>query len=154
MKPKSKPARSASKASQKPAKPVAKKKILIVDDDPQILELYSIILKDAGYEVDQAEHALAAIAAIVRAAPDLILADIRMPIVDGVGLVTELKAHSDSRSIPVVAVTGYDSPESRRSALEAGYDDYITKPVDPRRFPGQLAKILDRAKLKRASKSA
>ena len=131
-----------------------KKKILIVDDDPRILELYSALLEDAGYEVEQAEHALEAIASIVRATPDLILADIRMPIVDGMGLVTELKAHSDSRNIPVVAVTGYDSPESRKSALEAGYDEYITKPVDPRKFPAQIAKILGRSKSKRASKSA
>jgi CheY-like chemotaxis protein len=151
MKPKSKAAQPAKKVLKKPAKQPAKKamlnkKILIVDDDPGFLELYSALLENAGYVVDQAEHALAAIAAIVRSAPDLILADIRMPIVDGVGLVTELKAHSDSRDIPVVAVTGYDSPESRRSALSAGYDDYITKPVDPRTFPDQIAKILNRSK--------
>src|SRR5258706_9625030 len=62
-------------------------KILIVDDDPGILELYSALLENAGYLVDQADHALAAIASIVRSAPDLILADIRMPIIDGMRLV-------------------------------------------------------------------
>src|SRR5437868_4883441 len=65
------------------AQPAATEKILIVDDDPQILDLFSALLQKAGYRVDKAEHALAAVAAVVRAAPDLILADIRMPIVDG-----------------------------------------------------------------------
>ena len=99
----------------KPSKPGAKKKILLVDDDPQILEVFAALLEEAGYEVEQAEHALAAVAAIVRAPPDLILADIRMPIVDGLGLVRELKAHADSRQIPVIAVTGYDNPETREA---------------------------------------
>ena len=132
----------------KPSKRGAKKRILLVDDDPQILEVFAALLEEAGYEVEQAEHALAAVAAIVRAPPDLILADIRMPIVDGLGLVRELKAHADSRQIPVIAVTGYDNPETREAALKAGYDDYITKPIDPRRFPRQIARILRRAKSK------
>ncbi|PYJ07685.1 MAG: response regulator [Verrucomicrobia bacterium] len=125
-----------------------KKKILIVDDDPQILELYSALLQEAGYHVDRAENALAAIAAVVVRAPDLILADIRMPIVDGVGLVRELKNHSDSRHIPVVAVTGYDSPGSREAALQAGYDGYFAKPIDARRFPEQIAGFLRQHKPK------
>ncbi|MEY2429181.1 MAG: hypothetical protein QOJ40_2066 [Verrucomicrobiota bacterium] len=124
----------------------AGKRILIVDDDPGILELYSALLENAGYVVDQAEHALAAIASIVRAAPDLILADIRMPIVDGMGLVAELKAHSDSQNIPVVAITGYDSAESREGALSAGYVEYIAKPIDPVSFPTLIEKILGRQK--------
>jgi CheY-like chemotaxis protein len=115
-----------------------------VDDDPGILELYSALLENAGYVVDQAEHALAAIASIVRVAPDLILADIRMPIVDGMGLVAELKAHSDSQNIPVVAITGYDSAESREGALSAGYVEYIAKPIDPVSFPSLIEKILGR----------
>ena len=119
-------------------------KILIVDDDPQILELFSALLKKAGYQVDKAEHALGAVAAIVRSAPDLILADIRMPIVDGKELAHELKSHPDSREIPIVAVTGYDAPGSREAALEAGYDDYLTKPIDARKFASQVGEILAR----------
>src|ERR1041384_6996670 len=106
-----------------------KKKILIVDDDPQFLELYAALLEGAGYKVDQAENALAAIAAVGVAAPDLILADIRMPIVDGVALVRADQAHSDSEHIPVVAVAGYASGGRREAALQAGYAAYITKPI-------------------------
>jgi len=119
-----------------------------VDDDAKLVEMLAALLRESGYEVDEADHALAAVAAIVRAAPDLILADIRMPIVDGMGLVRELKSHSDSRNIPVVAVTGYDSPEVRKSAFEAGYIDYLAKPIDARKFPSQVAELLRRHKSK------
>ncbi|HWX22117.1 MAG TPA: response regulator [Candidatus Binatia bacterium] len=121
-----------------------KKRILVVEDDSAIQELYCNLLREAGYEVEGAEHALAAVCAVVRATPDLILADIRMPIIDGRDLVRELKSHSDSQHIPVVAITGHDSPEMRESALQAGYADYITKPIDPRRFPEQIAELLRR----------
>jgi len=121
----------------------------VVDDDPQSLAVFSALLNAAGYRVDQTDHALAAIFAVVRHAPDLILADIRMPIMDGKELVLELKRHRDSRHIPIVALTGYDTPGMRESAIKAGYDDYITKPIDPRRFSQQIAKFLRRQELTR-----
>jgi two-component system cell cycle response regulator DivK len=133
----------------KKAKAGAKANILIVDDDPQILDLFGALLEKAGYEVNKAEHALAAVAAVVRSAPDLILADIRMPIVDGKELAHELKSHPDSREIPVIAVTGYDAPGTRESALKAGYDDYVTKPIDAKTFPDQVAGFLKRFKPKK-----
>ena len=123
-----------------------------MDDDPAILEVFSALFEEVGYEVEQAENALAAIASIVRAAPDLILADIRMPIVGGMDLARELKSHIDSRVIPVVAFTGYDSPEMREAALKAGFDDYLPKPTDPGPFLDQIAKLLRRPKAKQTPK--
>jgi CheY-like chemotaxis protein len=120
----------------------ARKRILLVDDDRQILETFSSLLQKAGYDVDAAENALAAIAAVVRAAPDLILADIRMPIVGGMDLVRELKSHIDSRTIPVIAFTGYDSPEMRQAAHKAGYDGFLAKPKDPVPFLEEIGKLL------------
>lgn len=130
----------------------ARKRILLVDDDPQVLEVFSTLLQEVGYEVEPAENALAAIAAVVRATPDLILADIRMPIVGGMDLARELKSHIDSRLIRVVAFTGYDSPEMREAALKAGYDDYLPKPIDPGPFLDQIAKLLRRPRPKQTSK--
>jgi CheY-like chemotaxis protein len=127
-----------------------KKRILIVDDNPAILEIFSLLLREAGYGVDTAENALAAIASVVRARPDLVLADIRMPIVDGKGLVAELKSSSDTKDIPVVAITGYDGPGAQEDAFRAGYDGYMTKPVDVRKFPQQVAQFLN-GKAKRTS---
>lgn len=112
-----------------------------MDDDAQIREVFGALLEASGYHVETAEHALAAIASIVRIPPDLILADIRMPIVDGLGLVRELKSHPDSRLIPVIAVTGHDSQETRAAALQAGCVDYITKPVNPQGLLRQIAQV-------------
>ena len=125
--------------------PVSEKKqrILIVEDQPLMLELLSTVLQEAGYEVDQAEHALAAVCAVVRAAPpDLILTDIRMPIVDGLELVRTIKADTGARHIPIVAVTGLDTPQAREAAHKAGCIGYITKPIDVKRFPQQIAQFL------------
>src|SRR5467141_86393 len=72
-----------------------RKRILIVEDDSDFREILSRSLRKAGYEVQEAEHALGAICAMVRAGADLVLTDIRMPIMDGLGLVRELKAHED-----------------------------------------------------------
>jgi DNA-binding response OmpR family regulator len=125
-----------------------------VDDDPQVLEVFSALLQEIGYEVEPADNALAAIAAVVRAKPDLILADIRMPIVGGMDLVRELKSHLDSERIPVVAFTGFDSPEMREAARKAGYDDFLPKPTDPGRFLDQIERLLRRFERARASKAA
>ena len=127
-----------------------KKRILLVDDDPAILEIFSLLLGEAGYVVETAEHALAAIASAVRKRPDLVLADIRMPIVDGKGLVAELKSSQDTKEIPVVAITGYDGPGAQEAAYKAGYDGYLTKPVDVRKFPHQVAQFFVNGKAKAA----
>ena len=140
------------KTKRRPSSKITKgKRILLVDDDPESLELFSALLIEAGYQVDKAANALAAICAVIRHAPDLVLADIRMPIIDGAELARELKRHRDSRHIPVVALTGYDTPGMRESALQSGYDDYITKPIDLRGFQEQLRRLLGQDKTKRST---
>src|SRR5262245_53213860 len=123
-------------------KPATRKRILIVEDDSDFREVLSRALRQAGYEVSEAEHALGAICAVVRAGADLILTDIRMPIMDGLGLVRELKAHEDTCGVPVVAMTGFDTPEHRTAALQAGCVGYIAKPIDARDFLGQIAEFI------------
>ena len=122
-----------------------KPRVLIVEDDPDMLELFAAILEQAGYQVSKAEHALAAVCTIVRSLPDLIVADIRMPIMDGFALVRELKSSRDTAAIPVVAVTGMDTPEYREAAFEAGCAAFVSKPIDPARFSTQIGKLLKRA---------
>jgi CheY-like chemotaxis protein len=119
-----------------------RKKILIVEDDSDVREIFSRTLRQAGYEVQEAGHALGAVCAMVRAGADLVLTDIRMPIMDGLGLVRELKAHADTRHVPVVAMTGLDSPEMRAAAREAGCIGYITKPIETEELLNQIARFL------------
>src|SRR5262249_15591445 len=73
---------------------------------------------------------------------DLILTDIRMPIMDGLGLVRELKAHEDTCGVPVVAMTGFDTPEHRTAALQAGRVRHHAQPIDARGFPGPKREFL------------
>jgi CheY-like chemotaxis protein len=93
-------------------------------------------------------------AAAVRKRPDLVLADIRMPIVDGKALVAELKGSRDTKDIPIVAITGYDGPGAQEAAFRAGYDGYMTKPIDVRAFPTRIAEFLKKSpKKERATAS-
>ena len=133
---------SSQRAKGNMTRSVIKKKILIVDDDADVREVLSRVLRTAGYEVQEAGHALGAVCAMVRAGADLVLTDINMPIMDGFGLVRELKAHEDTRRVPVVAVTGFDTPEHRAAALRAGCVGYITKPIDTGKFLSQVAEFL------------
>ncbi len=129
-------------AIKKKTKSGTKKKILIVEDDTDVREILSRVLRTAGYEVQEAGHALGAVCAMVRAGADLVLTDINMPIMDGFGLVRELKAHEDTRRVPVVAVTGFDTPEHRAAALRAGCVGFITKPINTIDFLSQVAGFL------------
>ena len=126
-------------------KSAIRKKILLVEDDADVREILSRVLRTAGYEVQEAGNALGAVCAMVRAGADLVLTDINMPIMNGFGLVRELKAHEDTRRVPVVAVTGFDTPERRAAALEAGCVGYITKPIDTDDFLSQIGGFLNAA---------
>ena len=121
---------------------VVKKRVLVVEDDAAVRQVITRSLENAGYEVTEAEHALAAICAMARAGVDLALVDVGMPIVDGFMLVREMKAHSDTRHVPVVVVTGMDTPERRAEAKEAGCVGFIGKPIDVQQFPKQIAQFL------------
>ncbi|HMJ92168.1 MAG TPA: response regulator [Candidatus Acidoferrum sp.] len=121
---------------------IAKKRILIVEDDPDVREIITLSLQMAGHDVGEAENALAAICNMARAGADLVLVDIGMPIVDGFTLVRELKAHADTRHIPIVVVTGRDTPECRSEARAAGCVGFIAKPLDVHEFPKQIAPFI------------
>jgi two-component system, cell cycle response regulator len=103
--------------------------ILVVDDQPQNIELLEAYLVPQGYEVVTAasgEEALAKAAAV----PDLILLDVMMPKMSGIEVLAKLRATETTRLIPVVMVTALKELEDRVKALEAGCDDFITKPFD------------------------
>jgi CheY-like chemotaxis protein len=125
--------------------PTGKKSILIVEDEADVREILSRTLRSAGYEVREANHALGAICAMVRDGADLIITDIRMPVVDGLELVRELKSHEDTKHIPVVAITGFDTPEARKAAAQAGCVGFIPKPIDTTEFVKQIAEVFQKA---------
>jgi diguanylate cyclase (GGDEF)-like protein len=110
--------------------PKPRHKILIVDDHEDNIELLRARLEARGYEVHGANDGFAALEAVQRVCPDLILLDVMMPKMDGIEVVRRLKANSDLPFIPVIMQTALDSTENKVEGLDAGADDYITKPIN------------------------
>jgi adenylate cyclase len=104
--------------------------ILAVDDTPQNLDLLTRRLQSQGYEVATAADGVEALARVAELAPDLILLDIMMPKLDGIETVRRLKADAAYRHIPVILVTAKSDPRDVVEGLDAGGDDYLTKPID------------------------
>jgi diguanylate cyclase (GGDEF)-like protein len=110
-----------------------KGRILVVDDHEDNIELLRARLEARGYEVEGASDGQAALDAVQRICPDLILLDVMMPKMDGMEVVRRLKAKSEANElpfIPVIMQTALDSTENKVEGLDAGADDYITKPIN------------------------
>jgi CheY-like chemotaxis protein len=117
-------------------------RILVVDDNPTNLKLAADVLECAGHNVLKAEDAEKAQEVIRRSPPDLILMDIALPGIDGLALTRKLKAEAATRDICVVALTAFAMKGDDQKAREAGCDGYITKPIDTRALPDQVAEFL------------
>lgn len=118
-------------------------KILIVDDNPTNTKLVSFLLASKGYSVRTAGSAAEALAVLEEDLPRLILMDIQLPGVDGLTLTRQLRSSPRTAGIMIVAVTAYAMKGDEEKALDAGCDAYITKPIDTRALPGQLAALLE-----------
>jgi len=123
---------------------VSAARVLVVDDNPTNLKLASDVLEAAGYQVLKAADAEEAVVVIQETKPDLILMDIALPGMDGLTLTRLLKADQETHDILIVALTAFAMKGDDRKAFEAGCDGYISKPIDTRRLPLQVAEILKR----------
>lgn len=117
-------------------------RVLVVEDNEANMELATILLKVAGFEVLQALTAEIGIEVAVSEAPDLILMDIGLPGMDGLEATRILKADAVTRSIPVLATTSHAMTGDQEKALAAGCDGYITKPIDTRTFADTVKRFL------------
>lgn len=116
-------------------------KILIVEDSPDNMKLFSTILGLKGHEVTGLPGGEGLLEAVQRTAPDLVLMDIQLPGKDGFALLQEIRQSPSSR-LRVIALTAHAMTGDRERALDAGFDGYITKPIDIRSFPGQVLQAL------------
>ena len=120
-------------------------KILVVDDNSTNLKLVSEVLEFEGYDILKAVDAEGALVVLAATLPDLILMDIALPGMDGLTLTRKLKAEERTRGIRIVALTAFAMIGDDQKALDAGCDGYITKPIDTRTRPDQVAAFLARA---------
>jgi len=107
-----------------------KHRILVVDDHEDNIELLRARLEARGYEVFGANDGQAALDQVESVCPDLILLDVMMPRMDGMEVVRRLKSNKSLPFIPVIMQTALDSTENKVEGLDAGADDYITKPIN------------------------
>jgi CheY-like chemotaxis protein len=106
------------------------RKILVVDDNAASRELIREVLEMNGYDVIEAADGEDAVHRARESVPDLVLADIQMPRLDGYGVLRELRADPRLSGLRVVALTAFAMQGDRERALDAGFDGYITKPVE------------------------
>ncbi len=108
----------------------AKKKILVVEDNEDNREIFVFRLQQLGFKVLVAANGKEAIETASRTKPDLIFMDLRMPVMDGWEATKALRQTEWGKDLPVVAVTAHALEEDKRKALNAGCNDFISKPVD------------------------
>jgi two-component system cell cycle response regulator DivK len=117
-------------------------RILIVEDSPDNMKLFRTVLRLKGHEVTGLSGGDGLLQAIEQGHPDLVLMDIQLPGKDGFALLQEIRSSALAR-LPVIALTAHAMTGDRERALEAGFDDYITKPIDIRAFPDKVERALN-----------
>jgi len=121
-------------------------KILIVEDNLMNMELATDLLDASGYVVIQAGTAEEAVGLAGAESPDLILMDISLPGMDGLEATGVLKQGPKTKDIPVIAMTAHAMKGDEEKALAAGCAGYITKPIDTREFPKEIARFIESAR--------
>lgn len=119
--------------------------VLIVEDDPDILRLLKTTLSFNGYRVKTAPNGYEGLQTIEKERPELVIADIMMPKMDGFGLVNRLRLHPDTRELPVVIITAtYVAPEDKEFAQNIGATRFIQKPIDLEEFLEVIRDVLEK----------
>lgn len=120
-------------------------KILLVEDNEMNRDMLSRRLERKGYEVLIAMDGGQGVAMAQAEAPDLILMDMSLPVVDGWEATRRLRAEPETQSVPIIALTAHAMTGDRERAIEAGCDDYDTKPIELPRLLGKIEVLLGQA---------
>ena len=135
--------RSKGSADQSPAR------ILVVDDEEDLLELVRYNLTKEGYDVECVDSGEAALRSARHEPPDLIVLDLMLPAVDGLEVCRRLKAESKTREVPIIMLTAKSEESDMIAGLERGADDYIAKPFSPRVLTARVRALLRRKEAQR-----
>jgi PAS domain S-box-containing protein len=142
--------REAAKSTDDLVQPHAGRgqRIVLADDNPDMRSYVQRLLLDDGYEVEAVADGEAALAAVRLRKPDLVLADVMMPKLDGFGLLRSIRDDAELRSTPVVLLSARAGEEARIEGLNAGADDYLTKPFSARELLVRVGSTLQSARLR------
>ncbi|MFH1239358.1 MAG: response regulator [bacterium] len=121
---------------------MVKKKVLIIDDDPNIGELTKVLLESSNYQVLSAGNAAEGIKKARSKKPNLIILDIMMPEVDGINVCRKLKADKKTKDIPVIMLTVKWLADDKKKSLEAGACCYMTKPFDNKELARKVTEFI------------
>jgi DNA-binding response OmpR family regulator len=119
-----------------------RRKILVVDDDADIVELLSFNLKQAGFAIGTAANGIEALKKVRSMKFDLILLDLMLPEMDGFAVCETLRRHADTAAIPIIMLTALSGELGRLSGLACGANEYITKPFSPRLLVSKVDALL------------
>jgi two-component system KDP operon response regulator KdpE len=125
-----------------PAEPARRPRVLVVDDEPQIVRALKVVLREAGFEAVPAETAAEALDLAAVRPPDAAIVDLVLPDLDGIAVTRTLREWSE---MPILVLSAVGEEEQKVRALEAGADDYITKPFGARELVARLNAALRRA---------
>lgn len=124
-------------------------RVLVVDDDPDIVHFVRVNLELEGFEVETASDGRTGIDAVLETRPDLVLLDVMMPGMDGIAALRELRSNPAAANTSVILLTAKSLPEDRVRGLELGADDYVTKPFDVTELMARVKAVLRRTQAMR-----
>jgi DNA-binding response OmpR family regulator len=122
-----------------------RRKILVVEDDPDQLEIIRLSLKAAGFAIGTAANGTDALVKTRSISPDLIILDLMLPGLNGFDVCESLRRDPATASVPIIMLTGMRSQFGRFAGLESGADDFLLKPFDPEQLISKVEKLLNRA---------
>ena len=122
--------------------PMRRRKILVVDDDADLIELLSFNLKKAGFSIGTALDGVDALKKARSILPDLILLDLMLPGLDGFAVCETLRRDAATASIPIIMLTAFSSELGRLAGLDCGANDYVTKPFSPKMLVSRVQRLV------------
>ncbi|MDR7333421.1 response regulator [Roseateles asaccharophilus] len=117
-------------------------RILVIEDNAANLELVRYLLSYSGYVVLEARDGAQGVEMALRERPDLIVCDLQMPLLDGYQVLDRLRQTPGSEGTVIVAVTAFSMPNDRQKVIDAGFDGYLSKPIEPEKFVAQIEAYL------------
>lgn len=116
-------------------------KVAIVDDSQTMRDMVSYTLKEAGYQVIEAEDGQIALTMLSTTKPDIVITDLNMPNIDGITLIRQLRARAEYQGVPILMLTTESDAEKKNAGREAGATGWIVKPFNPEKLLSVIQKV-------------